>query len=359
MISSRAPIGYLALPTTDFCTNQGCKSIVFNEDQEPEFHYYNLLFRIRAIREKGEGTTFAEISKTDLSRISVPVPTDKRIQAQIAKVLAAVDHAIEQTEALIAKYRRIKSGLMHDLLTCGIDANGNLRDPATHRFKPSPLGPIPEDWDWVTLGEVVAKSNGVLQTGPFGSQLHAHEYTADGVPVIMPQDIRDDGSVDLENIARIPPGRAKDLKRHLVRANDVVFARRGDLTRCTPIIEDEAGICGTGCLLVRVTQDFLWGPWLSAAYRHDLCQRQIAARAVGSTMVNLNTGLLANLLLAFPGVEEQRAISGIIEAATLAIRSEQTYYAKILRLKTGLMQDLLTGKVSIAPLLSATQEHSP
>ena len=63
VISSRAPIGYLALPTEEFCTNQGCKSIVFNEEHNPEFHYYNILFRIKLLKDKGHGTTFAEISK--------------------------------------------------------------------------------------------------------------------------------------------------------------------------------------------------------------------------------------------------------------------------------------------------------
>ena len=73
-------------------------------------------------------------------------------QIKITKILSTVDQAIEQTEALIAKQQRIKTGLMQDLLTRGIDEDGNLRSEDTHEFKDSPLGRIPVEWE-------VSKSN--------------------------------------------------------------------------------------------------------------------------------------------------------------------------------------------------------
>ena len=62
-----------------------------------------------------------------------------------------MDRAIEQTEALIAKQQRIKTGLMQDLLTRGIDEHGNLRSEQTHQFKDSPLGRIPVEWEVTSL----------------------------------------------------------------------------------------------------------------------------------------------------------------------------------------------------------------
>ena len=61
-------------------------------------------------------------------------------QSKIAEVLSTVDRAIKQSETLIAKQQRIKTGLMQDLLTRGIDEHGNLRSEQTHKFKDSPLG---------------------------------------------------------------------------------------------------------------------------------------------------------------------------------------------------------------------------
>ena len=84
--------------------------------------------------------------------VTVEFPTDIREQSMIVRVLSTVDRAIEQTETLIAKYQRIKTGLMQDLLTRGIDEHGNLRSEQTHEFKDSPLGRIPVEWGCDVIG---------------------------------------------------------------------------------------------------------------------------------------------------------------------------------------------------------------
>lgn len=72
-------------------------------------------------------------------------------------------------------------------------------------------------------------SNG-LQTGPFGSQLKAEEYTERGVPVVMPKDIYAGKIID-GSIARTSQEKAATLKKHLLQRGDVLFPRRGDLGR--------------------------------------------------------------------------------------------------------------------------------
>ncbi|WP_052588146.1 restriction endonuclease subunit S, partial [Microcystis aeruginosa] len=155
ILSSRAPIGYLAISLVDCCTNQGCKSFNLNPEYDSEFVYYNLKYNINKIKNLGEGTTFAEISKTALSKIQISFLENKQEQTQIATILSTIDRAIEQTEALIAKQQRIKTGLMQDLLTKGIDENGNIRSEETHEFKDSPLGRIPVEWEVKSLQECV------------------------------------------------------------------------------------------------------------------------------------------------------------------------------------------------------------
>ncbi|MFM6396586.1 restriction endonuclease subunit S, partial [Planktothrix sp.] len=132
IISSRAPIGYIAINRVECCTNQGCKSFQLRREYNPEFVYYNLHFNINKIKMLGEGTTFAEISKTALAKVEIPFLENYEEQEQIAAVLSTIDRAIEQTEAIIAKQQRIKTGLMQDLLTKGIDENGNIRSEETH-----------------------------------------------------------------------------------------------------------------------------------------------------------------------------------------------------------------------------------
>ena len=351
VLSSRAPIGYVAIPTVPFCTNQGCKSIGLHNSYHSEFVYYAVTAAVPRLKRLGEGTTFAEISKSSLAKAEVVLPIDKAEQAKIADVLSTVDRAIEQTEALIAKQQRIKTGLMQDLLTRGIDEHGNLRSEQTHEFKDSPLGRIPMEWEVITLGAMLKRVRGYLQTGPFGSQLHAHEYVHEGTPVIMPQDMLN-GQISTSVIARIPERRANELHRHCLLPNDIVFSRRGDLSRAAGIGEREAGwICGTGCFLLRVSPDAIDSTWLANVYRHHHVQRQVETNAVGSTMPSLNNAVMENLIIAFPKADEQQEIMRRCDAAADGIASILDQLAKMRALKRGLMQDLLTGNRRVTALL--------
>ncbi len=93
----------------------------------------------------------------------LPIPAPKVTeQSRIALVLDTVDEVIAQTEAVIGKLRQLRAGLFHDLLTRGLDQNGQLRDPIAHpeQFQPSPLGPIPKEWRVAELREVAEVGSG-------------------------------------------------------------------------------------------------------------------------------------------------------------------------------------------------------
>jgi len=280
-------------------------------------------------------------------------------QQRISNILDTLDTAIRETEALIDKFKAVKQGLLHDLLTRGIDANGQLRPPqseAPQLYKESPLGWIPREWEEVTLGEISSRAGGLLQTGPFGSQLHAHEYVADGIPVIMPQDMVN-SELSIESIARITLRKAVVLSRHRVRPNDLVFSRRGDLSRCVAIEDTHEGwLCGTGCLLARLPAGEINGYWLSLVYQQRGVQSQVMGRAVGSTMANLNTSILAAITIARPDIAEQDEIARRLKSVGQRIASEERLLAKMKLEKTGLMDDLLTGRIRVTPLLESAQQ---
>ena len=353
-----ATVGEVGIAKVQLATKQGIHGIVCDDELSSDFLYYKLQTLKNYLKANAQGSTISEVRAPFIRTIPISFPTSKPEQAKIAEVLSTVDRAIERTEALIAKQQRSKTGLMQDLLTRGIDEHGNIRSEETHEFKDSPLGRIPTEWEFTTLGAIVLGGGGVLQTGPFGSQLHAYEYIDDGVPVIMPQDMHS-GEISDEHIAHIPEDKAQSLSRHRVKVSDIVFSRRGDLERCAAIREREVGwVCGTGCLLVRASRNQLDNRWLAAIYQHDFSQRQIAARAVGSTMVNLNTSLLASLQIAKPDLVEQRRIAEILDAYDARIRAEEAYRDKLKLQKTALMQDLLTGEKRITPLLEADAERA-
>jgi len=304
---------------------------------------------------KAIGSTRVRINLSVLKTLGCLVPELKEQQA-VSKVFDTLDTAVRQTEAIIAKLRQVKQGLLHDLLTRGVDANGELRPPqfqAPHLYKQSSLGWIPKEWEEVTIGKVAQRSGGFLQTGPFGSQLHADEYTADGIPVVMPQDMVG-GALSTEHIALISERKANALARHRVRANDLLVSRRGDLSRCVAIGDHQPGwVCGTGCLLGRLPSTEINGRWLAFVYQQPVVQSQVMGRAVGTTMANINTAILAAIVVARPPIEEQGAIVQRIAGVTIEICRVEEMLRKMRSEKVGLMDDLLTGRVRVTPLLEA------
>jgi type I restriction enzyme, S subunit len=196
-----------------------------------------------------------------------------------------------------------------------------------------------DGWISTTLGEVVI--TGGLQTGPFGSQLKASEYAEVGIPVVMPSDLNAYRIVT-DSIARIPEVRARDLSRHRLKKGDIVFGRRGEIGRCALVTEREDGwICGTGCLRARLSPqkalpDFIINHLDLAHTTHWL-----NANAVGQTMLNLNTFILAALPLCLPPLPEQRKIAEILRTWDEAIALVERLIAALKERKRGLMQRLL------------------
>ena len=173
---------------------------------------------------------------------------------------------------------------------------------------------LPSGWESTTLGDVCARGGGDIQTGPFGSQLHAADYVPIGIPSIMPQNIRDN-RIATDGIARITPGDANRLSRYLVRPGDIVYSRRGDVERRALIrYEQDGWLCGTGCLRVRVGEGVV-DPSFTAFYlAHPAVRAWITQHAVGATMPNLNTAILSAVPFAVPPMDEQRRIAGILGA---------------------------------------------
>src|SRR5690554_7029863 len=97
---------------------------------------------------------------------------------------------------------------------------------------------IPAHWKRATLGGLAKSSGGGIQTGPFGSQLHAHDYVADGIPSIMPKNITID-AILTDDIARVSMEDIERLSKYKVQTGDVIYSRRGDVEKCARITNKE------------------------------------------------------------------------------------------------------------------------
>jgi len=196
-------------------------------------------------------------------------------------------------------------------------------------------------WKLTSLKEVCSNQ---LQTGPFGSQLHSHEYVDEGIPVLMPKDLID-FRANIATAAKITEERAKDLKKHWLQKGDIIFSRRGDVARFALIDEQASNaVCGTGCLRARVSTQY-YPEYISYFLQLHQVGKWLEQNAVGQTMPNLNTEILGELPLKLAtNLKEQTEIAQILSTWDKAITTTEQLLANSQQQKKALMQQLLTGK---------------
>lgn len=181
-----------------------------------------------------------------------------------------------------------------------------------------------------------------MQTGPFGSQLHASDYVQDGIPVVMPSDIKAN-KITTGDIARIAQFTADTLRQHILISGDIVFARRGDIGRCALVTAAQSGwICGTGCLRVRLNDSACSSQYLIHYLTWGNTKDWLTKNAVGQTMLNLNTSILARLPITLPSLHEQRTIASILESVNETIEATQAVIEQLQVVKKAMMAELLT-----------------
>ena len=167
-----------------------------------------------------------------------------------------------------------------------------------------------EEWKKVKLGEISAD----IQTGPFGSQLHMSDYSEKGIPVVMPKDMIN-GKITEENIARVTDNHVKRLNRYIISSGNILYARRGDVGKCVYVSEKESGwLCGTGCLRININTAIANPKFVFFQLQKTETIGWVEKNAVGATMLNLNTSILANVPLHLPPLPTQQKIASVLSA---------------------------------------------
>ncbi len=170
-------------------------------------------------------------------------------------------------------------------------------------------------WTTKTLGELCDAGGGLVQTGPFGSQLHESDYSETGTPVVMPKDIIS-GGIDHFGIARVSEAHVERLRRHKLLEGDIVYGRRGDIGRHALIKGTTVGwLCGSGCLRINVGKSAVIPEFLNLYLQLPEVIRWIEGQAIGATMPNLNSSILRRTPVTFPtDPTTQRKIAAVLSA---------------------------------------------
>jgi len=271
-------------------------------------------------------------------------------QRKIAEILETVDNAIEKTDAIIEKYKCIKQGLMQDLLTRGIDENGQIRSEETHRFKDSPIGRIPEEWEVVELGEVCKVQGGFA--------FKSEEFSEDGIPIIKITNINNENVKLEKNNSYLSYDKLKHYKSFILKEGDILIAlSEATVGKIGRIKDIKLSLLNQRVAKFTVYTDVISNEFLFYSLLKGDLFNFIINNAASSAQPNISPYFIENFQIPLPPLPEQHRIASILSQIDEAIEKEQKYKEKLERIKRGLMEDLLTGKVRVNHLIEEGERN--
>lgn len=299
--------------------NQHVFKVVPRAGTNLSFLHHLLDYKMETLAGQTHGTTMKHIKRADLLPLQVAVPSESEQQC-IGDILDTVDEAIRDTERLIAKLELVTQGTLHDLLTRGIDENGELRDPLqqTNKFDSGPLGLRPMTWKIAPLG-----SQFTLQRG---FDITVAEQRPGDVPVVSSSGI------------------TSHHERAMVDGPGVITGRKGKLG-AVYYVEGPFWPHDTTLWV----KDFHGNEPRFAALL--LGAAHLERFDAATSVPTLNRNFVHPLLVAVPPVAEQERIVEVIGGVDSLVVSERVRLRKLRLLKGGLVEDLLSGKVRVTKLL--------
>jgi type I restriction enzyme, S subunit len=323
VVCTRMAVGRCALTSRPTAINQDLKAFLLARDVDVHFFIRMLRFYGPVLDRISVGSTVRGINLKDLLSLEVYHPTAIDTQARIAHVLDTIDEAIQKTEAVIAKLKQIRAGMLHDLLTYGLDKDGKLRDPIAHpeQFKDSELGRIPKEWEVAEIaqlfdlgrGRVISQHD--LRACPGDNPVYSSQSANDGIFGYL-------GTFDFEGdyITWTTDG-----------ANaGTVFFRSGRFN-CT-------NVCGTLKSKGRLTEAF------GALALGTVAKKHVSY--VGNP--KLMNNIVARIKIKYPkSIDEQQDAVNALAELNQKVDTENRELQKLHSLKAGLMDDLLSGNVAV------------
>jgi type I restriction enzyme, S subunit len=301
----------------------------------------------RDIRRYISGGTRTKLTQAELRAVQIPVPPSRE-QRSIAEILDTLDEAIGSTAQLIEKLELIKRGLLHDLLTRGVNGNGGLRDPDLLQEQVSPIGKCPEEWGFVRLQDVAAHITKGSTPTTFGFSWSDSE----GILFLRSECVRD-GSFSLEGSERIPVAAHEAMQRSRIYPGDLLMTITGYVGRsCIYPLSMPEGNINQHIARIRVNRESGVHPGFVMWALQDPRQRARLERDLtGLAYPQISLAQVQAIPLPVPAMAEQEAIARILDQHQSVIGAESALLRKLRLLKTGLMEDLLTGRVRVTRLL--------
>ena len=297
---------------------------------------------------KSIGSTRVRINLGALKTVGCLVPPLLE-QHAIADVLDTLDITIRQTEAIIEKLKQVNQGLLHDILTRGIDASGELRPPrhqAPHLYRDSPLGWIPREWSLQPLAAICD----LIRDGT-----HLPPARVESGPLLLSvRNMKDGRLVLTDQDTRVSEAFFQGMHKHWkIEVGDVLLAIVGATIGKVAVV----GVLPRFTLqrsvaVLRGSASRLLNSFLYASMSHKRFQDALWTKVNQTAQPGIYLDQLGGIAICLPSLSEQRAAIECLSAVGARLDSERSSVERLRELKSGLVDDLLTGRVRVTPLLT-------
>ena len=349
LLVTRTGVGKVSIAGVDVAISQDLTGVIPNRELVDANYLQRQLFRLGpALRRQAQGTIIQGIERQQVESLRVPLPLVPE-QRRIAAVLDTMDEAITRSEAVIAKFKQVRVGLLHDLLTCGVDENGELRDPVAHaeRFKETLFGALPCTWDISSLDDACE----VLRDGT-----HLPPKRVENGPLLLSVQNMSDGILVQTNAdTRVSWEFYRTMHRSWeIREGDVCLAIVGATLGKTAVVPRLPPFTVQRSLAVlRGRERRLRNPFLYLYLSSPPLQRLLWQNANQTAQPGLYLASLGKVAIPIPHVDEQDAIADCARAIQSHIDTEMQNLSKLTGIRAGLTDDLLTGRIKVLESLSA------
>lgn len=325
ILSSRAPIGHLAINTRPISTNQGCKGLVPKKGVDTLYLYYFLLKSVELLNNLGTGATFKELSGSKLGAIEIPLPPfheQQRIIAILDEVFAAIAKAKTNAEQ---NYKNAKE-LFESYLQCVFENKG-------------------DSWEDTQLSKLCFSDRiityGVIKLG--------HEIE-DGVPCLRTSNVRW-LRIDLTGMKRISPKLSEEYSRTILKGGEILVNVRGTLGGVAVVPETMKGWnVSREVAVVPVDNSKVDPSFISYLIGSVAAQKWLGGVKKGAAYVGINIEDLRELPISFPEMKEQQSIVQKLDALSVETKKlEAIYQTKINdleELKKSILQKAFSGELT-------------
>jgi type I restriction enzyme S subunit len=312
LLSSRAPIGYIAIAENELCTNQGFKSFLPSPSYLPKYLYFYLKYSKELLESYASGTTFLELSGSKAAQIEFPLPPlaeQQRIVDRIESLFAKLDQAKGLIQEALDSFENRKAAILHQAFS------GEL----TKKWREE-NGVGMESWEEKPLSKLCSK----ITDGE-----HFRPPVVDwGIPFLSAKDIRDD-CVSFENVLYISKETAeKALMRCSPEKGDVLIVSRGATVGRMCVVETDDVFCLLGSVILLKVQN-MQSKLVCYFMKSPKINQQLKESSGATAQQAIYLRDIKEIMLPVPSDQEQQEIVRILDEVFAREQQAQELYDSI------------------------------